>query len=188
MLLMLLLINISVFSQTNQPIYGNYERPSYPDRYSARVAYFDSLNNALGNAKRTADSLENLNITQQGRLDSIHEANANMEKELSELKKDLTGEKGANLQSSHTNSVLFIFNVIIGIILLIALIWMFGRKKSESSRSSASASSHYSNNNGSEGYDHKLERIEKLGNLRDKGLLTEDEFNFQKKQILSDKG
>lgn len=35
--------------------------------------------------------------------------------------------------------------------------------------------------------DHRLERIEKLGNLRDKGLLTEEEFSLQKKQILAER-
>ncbi|MBK7886762.1 MAG: SHOCT domain-containing protein [Bacteroidetes bacterium] len=31
-----------------------------------------------------------------------------------------------------------------------------------------------------------MDRIQKLGNLRDKGLLTDDEFNLQKRQILGE--
>ena len=37
-----------------------------------------------------------------------------------------------------------------------------------------------------ESFDHKLDRIQKLGSLRDKGLLTDEEFNLQKSQILGE--
>ena len=37
-----------------------------------------------------------------------------------------------------------------------------------------------------ENFDYKLDRIQKLGSLRDKGLLTDEEFNLQKSQILGE--
>ncbi len=96
------------------------------------------------------------------------------------LKSDLEESMGDNLQSSHTSSILFIFNIIVAVILLVALIWMFMRKKETTSSSN--------NNYGAgENSDAKLEMIEKLGNLRDKGLLTDEEFNLQKRQLFGEK-
>lgn len=100
------------------------------------------------------------------------------------LSERLEESQGDNLQSSHTNSILFIFNVGVGIFLLIALIWMFMRKGSE--ESSKPLATARKGTNGEEYFDSKLERIQKLGSLRDKGLLTDEEFNLQKKQILGE--
>ena len=96
------------------------------------------------------------------------------------LKSDLEESMGANLQSSHTSSILFIFNILVGIILLVALIWIFTRKKDGRTTTGSS-------NTTTETNDSKLIMIEKLGNLRDKGLLTDEEFNLQKRQLFGDK-
>lgn len=114
----------------------------------------------------------------QSELTRRKEQIRNYEAELSDL-------RGDNLQSSHTNSILFIFNIVVGILLVVSLGWMYLRKRSEpgfNSRGRWSASP-----DGPEpSFDHRLDRIQKLGSLRDRGLLTEEEFNLQKRQILGE--
>jgi hypothetical protein len=96
------------------------------------------------------------------------------------LKSDLEESMGDSLQSSHTSSILFIFNIIVAVILLVALIWIFMRKKESNTKGNGAYGT-------AENNDVKLEMIEKLGNLRDKGLLTDEEFNLQKRQLFGDK-
>ncbi len=89
------------------------------------------------------------------------------------------------MQSSHTSSVLLVFNVIVALFLMVALVWMWFRRrptpqKSDISGKGSSRVSELST------LDQKLEYIQKLGMLRDKGLLTGEEFDLQKKQILGE--
>jgi hypothetical protein len=140
----------------------------------------DSLSGELENSIRTKESL-NVQITKlDEKLSSVELERDRLLDEKSKLSSDLEEALGDNLQSSHTNSILFIFNIIIGILLLVAIIWIFLRKKSD-------VSSIKINERNPEDSDSRFARIEKLGNLRDKGLLTEEEFVFQKRQILGDK-
>ncbi len=167
----------------------NKQIQNSPEKYFRRSALTDSLTSLMLSLSAQQDSMRELlkvqkNIIKQNELErqQLVEENTN-------LKQELNGAKGDNLQSSHTKSILFIFNLIVGIFLLIALIWMFMRKKNDSTSRNFSntATSTFSPSPNGEGYDHKLERIEKLGNLREKGLLTDDEFNLQKRQILGDR-
>ncbi len=109
-------------------------------------------------------------------MQELREINENYKTEL-----DLS--KGQQLQTSHTSSILLIFNVIAGIILLITIFWFYARKKTpeedseeEVNKPSSSVTKDF--------VETRMDRIEKLGRLRDKGLLTEEEFQMQKKQIL----
>ncbi len=153
--------------------------------YMSREELIDSISRQVISASIQQDSLRQVIRGQRASFDSLLEVHRQVSDELKDLKSELSEANGDRLQSSHTKSVLFIFNVVVGVFLLIALMWMFSRKKQDS-RSSAVASDDVWREE--EPLDHKLERIEKLGSLRDKGLLTEDEFNLQKKQILGDRG
>ena len=147
-----------------------------------------------------SDEVESLKVENTGLKDSLtqmQEGYATMQRENEQMKKDvkqleLNLEEALNqkLQSSHTNSVLFIFVFLTGIIVLFGLIWLFMRKPA--------TVAHYQDTRANledddddqpkvNAVDHQLERIDKLGSLREKGLLTEEEFNLQKKQILQER-
>jgi len=157
------------------------------ERYFRRSVLIDSLKSSLILIGTQQDSLRELLKNQKTTIIEGQEERGKLTEENTNLKQELNGAIRDNLQSSHTKKILFIFNLIIGIFLLIAAIWMFARKKSEPIVKPYNNSSASTLSVNSEGYDHKLERIEKLGNLRDKGLLTDDEFNLQKRQILGDR-
>jgi hypothetical protein len=63
---------------------------------------------------------------------------------------------------------------------------MFMRKKGDDAEPTPAPAGNSRKSVVEENFEHKLERIQKLGNLRDKGLLTDEEFNLQKKQILGE--
>lgn len=113
----------------------------------------------------------------QNELSRRREEIRNYNAELSDL-------RGDNLQSLHTNSILFIINVVVGILLVVSLGWMYWRKRSEPG---LNPRGRWNNQPAGEpSFDHRLDRIQKLGSLRDRGLLTEEEFNLQKRQMLGE--
>lgn len=165
--------------------------PVYTPVYSSRNLLIDSLNALVSQLRMRQDSLVDLLKSQRESINASEAERARLSQENKNLQAELDGAMGDNLQSNHTNSILFIFNVIVGVILLIALVWMFVKKKSDPGdrvKRTGAYSPSIVHNNGIEQFDKELERIEKLGSLREKGLLTDDEFNLQKKQILGDKG
>ena len=152
-----------------------------------RAMLIDSLSSFVDYILVQQDSLKQIMQSQKERMDSSISALEEVSAENAKLKESLKDAQGDTLQSNHTNSILFIFNVGVGIFLLIALLWMFMKKKSDGEREDDEVSS---KSNGKvskdENFDHKLDRIQKLGSLRDKGLLTDEEFNLQKSQILGE--
>ena len=154
--------------------------------YDRRTMIIDSLVSTLDQIRVQQDSMRRLFRQQSAKVEELSDANFKLTEQNTELKEELKEAKGDNLQSTHTNSILFIFNVVVGIFLLIALIWMFMRKKGDDAEPTVVPAGNGRKSVVEENFEHKLERIQKLGNLRDKGLLTDEEFNLQKKQILGE--
>lgn len=154
--------------------------------YDRRGMIIDSLISTLDIIRIQQDSMRRLLRQQTTKMEELTAENFKIKEENTNLKSELEDARGDNLQSSHTNSVLFIFNVAVGIFLLIALIWMFMRKKGDDRSESGGGNTSPRKKVVEENFENKLERIQKLGNLRDKGLLTDEEFNLQKKQILGE--
>lgn len=152
-----------------------------------RAMLIDSLSSFVDYILVQQDSLKQIMQSQRERMDSSISALQEVSAENATLKESLKDAQGDTLQSNHTNSILFIFNVGVGIFLLIALLWMFMKKKSDGEREDDEVSNKSNVKiSKDESFDHKLDRIQKLGSLRDKGLLTDEEFNLQKSQILGE--
>lgn len=154
--------------------------------FDRRGMIIDSLVKTVDQIRVQQDSMRRILKLQSTTVEELTTTNFKLKESNSKLRAELTAARGDNLQSSHTNSVLFVFNVIVGIFLLIALLWMFMRKKSDDRDDVAPASPNRRSQVTEDNFEHKLDRIQKLGNLRDKGLLTDDEFNLQKQQILGE--
>lgn len=164
--------------------------PADPSRRSVMI---DSLQNTMMLLFAKKDSLLTITRQQASQQQAMQAQLIRLSEENKNLNKELDNANVDRLQSSHTSSVLYIFSVLIVIMVLVALVWMMSKKKIREPEKVVVANG-YSRNGTIEvtaavpAFDHRLERIEKLGNLREKGLLTEDEFNSQKKQILAERG
>jgi hypothetical protein len=145
----------------------------------------DTLQQELIQLRLQNDSLLGLINDELVRSRTVEQQNALLDEEIKKLESELNAAKGEQLQTSHTSSVLLVFNILAGIILLVALVWIFTRRKGGSESVPDTAIRTINNIPASaDPVETRLERIEKLGRLRDKGLLTEDEFQMQKKQLL----
>lgn len=108
--------------------------------------------------------------------------------EIAELTKELETYRGHNLKLDQSNRILIIFNSIVGFLLLVTLVWFvrnLGKKKSKNNSSGvAQGVNNAASPSGIRNVESKLEQLERLSKLREKGILTEEEFNFQKQQVL----
>jgi hypothetical protein len=153
-----------------------------------RSVLIDSLASFVDYILLQQDSLKQIMRSQKERLDSSVASLEAASAENVKLKESLKDAQGDTLQSNHANSILFIFNVIVGIFLLIALLWMFTKKRGDGDDRNVDDATNQKNSRPGqdENFEYKLDRIQKLGSLRDKGLLTDEEFNLQKSQILGE--
>ena len=113
--------------------------------------------------------------------------------EINNLEIKNSNYKGQNLKLDQSNRILIIFNSVVGVLLLATLIWFLrniGKKKSVAGKNKNTISnfgemkSGIINDDGYENLGQKLEQLERLSKLKDKGVLSEEEFNRQKQQIL----
>ncbi|MBL7929378.1 MAG: SHOCT domain-containing protein [Bacteroidia bacterium] len=158
--------------------------------------------NQLKKAQSETDSLTLVTISQQTQITALNkkienrdvtitalDSLANKQKaEIAELTKELETYRGQNLKLDQSNRILIIFNSIVGFLLLVTLVWFvrnLGKKKSKSNFEAApSGSKTAASPSGIRNVESKLEQLERLSKLREKGILTEEEFNFQKQQVL----
>lgn len=117
------------------------------------------------------------------------------------IQKELDNAKTDKFILARRNMILLYFNMGVGVLLFAALVFMLlsfrKRKKATFTVSvqdlSPSKPRPITGFNQSipkiafEAFDSRVEKIEKLGKLREKGLLSEEEFLIQKQQILSSK-
>lgn len=200
MLIVLMLLLETAVAQDSLP--GKTVKPAAPARVQSVKKKTPSAEvKPVFNTERRASLADSILVLQEQLLrqrDSFDKSLQQKDNELRELQSELTRRKeqirnyeselsdlrGDNLQSSHTNSILFIFNIVVGILLVISLGWMYLRKRSEPALNPRGRWN--SQDTGEPSFDHRLDRIQKLGSLRDRGLLTEEEFNLQKRQILGE--
>jgi hypothetical protein len=165
---------------------GFNQRRNFPDR---RAIIIDTLSARLDRVTVARDTLLRAARRNEEAATRVKVELARLRTENKTLKEQLEESRGDNLQSAHTNSVLFIFNLVVGLFLLLALLWLFVKRKSDGVNMPAVRKAQVQEEVKAPlevQFDHKLDRIQKLGGLRDKGLLTDEEFIVQKKQILGE--
>ncbi|HKR05228.1 MAG TPA: SHOCT domain-containing protein [Bacteroidia bacterium] len=159
-------------------------------------AEIDSLNNVIVQIKEGYEKALKINQGKDSLIDELDGKILKTQQVNNDLERKLAGYKGDNLKLDQSNRILIIFNAIVGVLLLTTLIWFLrniGRKKSpgtskpapfNESSSSSNLKTPTSSKNDHQYFDLKLEQLEKLGALKEKGVLNEEEFNRQKQQIL----
>jgi septal ring factor EnvC (AmiA/AmiB activator) len=160
----------------------------------------------LSQLKKAENEIDSLALVTQSQQTKITELNKKIESkdltiagldtlvakqkaEIQELTKELGEYRGHNLKLDQSNRILIIFNSIVGFLLLVTLVWFvrnLGRKKSKNTVSSTPQGGNNlaAGTSGIRNVESKLEQLERLSKLREKGILTEEEFNTQKQQVL----
>jgi len=99
--------------------------------------------------------------------------------------------KGENLKLNQSNRILIIFNSLVAILLVITLVFFLKRltRKKSSQQTSIDLPQVNSSNDVNQStrfasFEDRLMQLERLGKLREKGLLSEAEFIAEKQKVL----
>lgn len=183
----------SSYSQVKSP---DIKPKTTPTSLTKAQLEIDSLNNVIINFKEAYERALKINKGKDSLLDELDVKIEKTRHLNNDLERKLTGYKGDNLKLDQSNRILIIFNAIVGVLLLTTLIWFLrniGRKKSPAKINPAASGepsavsnikSQSPSKNDHQYFDMKLEQLEKLGALKEKGVLNEEEFSRQKQQIL----
>ena len=185
-LITLLWIGVFAFTSSAQ----ESEQSASNKKYVTRMQIIQDLAAQVDSLKVQNSRLNDTLSAYQQAANALRIENTQLQKDVKQMESSLEGAINEKLQSSHTNSVLFIFIFLTGLIVLLALIWLFMKKPATVAHyqdTRTNLEDEDDEDSEKNGVDHQLDRIAKLGSLREKGLLTDDEFNMQKKQILGER-
>ncbi len=147
------------------------------------------------------DSLQQVIIMYTGKLDSLdamleseRTAAADLREQIIKLddyRKKLEGNvdsfKGENLKLNQSNRILIVFNSLVAVLLIISLVFFLrkiGRKKATTEPVSNPINGKKTEQMKFTSFEDKLAQLERLGKLREKDLLSEEEFVVEKQRIL----
>ncbi len=104
------------------------------------------------------------------------------------LEETINSFKGENLKLNQSNRILIVFNSMVAVLLVVSLVFFLkkiGRKnKNEKSSQPDNEISYKASAGTMLSLEEKLQQLERLGKLKEKGLLSESEFVNEKQQIL----
>lgn len=171
-------------------------KPVAPVTYKTKSEKeIDSLHTVIETSRAANEKLSAINNEKESIIGDKDDQIAKLKSVNDDLTRRLSSYKGENLKLDQSNRILIIFNTIVGILLLSTLVWFLRnisrRKASEKIKTGSQADVATADINpsgfaktGNQYFESKLEQLEKLGKLKEKGILNDDEFNKQKQQVL----
>jgi len=104
------------------------------------------------------------------------------------LEETISSFKGENLKLNQSNRILIVFNSMVAVLLIISLVFFLkkiGKRKKDDKTTKLDAEISQKSVTGTMlSLEEKLQQLERLGKLKEKGLLSESEFVNEKQQIL----
>lgn len=171
-------------------------KPVVPVTYKTKSEKeIDSLHTVIETSRAANEKLSAINNEKESIIGDKEDQISKLKSVNDDLTRRLSSYKGENLKLDQSNRILIIFNTIVGILLLSTLVWFLRnisrRKASEKIKTvsrddvaAAEISSSGFTKTGNQYFESKLEQLEKLGKLKEKGILNDEEFNKQKQQVL----
>jgi hypothetical protein len=171
--------------------------PAYSQRAGSAARFYqmaveiDSLQNAAADLTQKAHRADSLYKAEKFVSAELRDQVLKMEQQQKSLEASKTDVEDENLKLNQSNRILIIFNSVVAVLLVITLVFVLkraGRKMAPPVGNTASKPAFSSNSNPDPNklasFEDKLAQLEKLGGLKEKGILSDDEFQQEKQRIL----
>lgn len=165
------------------------QRPGTAARFYEMAQEIDSLQSTVAELNRKLYHSDSLYKAEKFTSAELKDQVLKMEQEQQSLVASKTDVEDENLKLNQSNRILIIFNSVVAVLLVVTLIFVLKRagRKSPAAFSSlptkpVSTSINQSNKLAS--FEDKLAQLEKLGGLKEKGILSDEEFQDEKQRIL----
>lgn len=157
---------------------------------ASKVAYLvgiiDSLDHVIAEQKATISGLESSLKKEQNTVADLQSQLTALEDKSKKLETNVNTFQGENLKLSQSNRILIVFNSFVAVLLIVTLVFYLRKmnrkpvivqNQSPKQNGSGVSSVHAS-------FEDKLQQLERLGKLREKGFLSDDEFLAEKNRVL----
>jgi hypothetical protein len=169
--------------------HASAQRPGTAARFYEMAQEIDSLQSTVAELNRKLYHSDSLYKAEKFTSAELKDQMLKMEQEQQSLVASKTDVEDENLKLNQSNRILIIFNSVVAVLLVVTLIFVLKRagRKSPAAFSSlptkpVSTSINQSNKLAS--FEDKLAQLEKLGGLKEKGILSDEEFQDEKQRIL----
>jgi hypothetical protein len=155
-------------------------------RQTADKLVIDSLEQVIDGKNSSLDSLDALFEAEKLVTADLREQLIKLDDYRKKLETNVSSFKGENLKLNQSNRILIVFNSLVAVLLIISLVFFLrkiGRQKNAPSPSGSVAAKPGEQMKFTS-FEDKLMQLERLGKLREKELLSEDEFMVEKQKIL----
>ena len=159
---------------------------SAAQRYSERME-IDSLQQVISMQTAQVDSLHDVIVSEREITAGLREEIIRQDDFRKKLEGNVDSFKGENLKLNQSNRILIVFNSLVAVLLITSLVFFLrkiGRRKSATETVRVPANGKQNDQVKFTNFEDKLAQLERLGKLREKELLSEDEFVVEKQKIL----
>lgn len=187
----LLFVATESFSQAGTT--GKQSATSRPtaNRLSADKMAIDSLKMVVENLEISFRNADSLYKAEKFVTADLRDQLLKLDDYRKKLESNNQDFKGENLKLNQSNRILIIFNSLVAVLLVITLVFFLkrlSRKKAdtiaESDSNTETTANEPASNTRFASFEDRLMQLERLGKLREKGLLSEAEFVAEKQKVL----
>lgn len=160
------------------------------NRSAARIDYLigiiDSLDRVMIDNNNKIERLDSLLEAEKAETSLLREENAAITKHRKELETNVSTFQGENLKLNQSNRILIIFNSFVAVLLIVTLVFYLRKMNRKTGVETVAPGKPVSNHAAAvhASFEDKLQQLERLGKLREKGYLSDEEFLAEKNQIL----
>lgn len=187
MLLMGMVSNVAI-SQTSKPPAKKPARTQPAVKTENTRYIIDSLELVVGELLREKNRLDSLYITEKLASAELRDQVIRIDDYRKKLEANISSFKGENLKLNQSNRILIVFNSLVAVLLLVTLFYFLRRMgKRKPAGANSTVQDAVSGGSGPivfTSFEDKLQHLERLGMLKEKGLLSEDEFLMEKQRVL----
>ncbi len=157
-------------------------------KLSAEKLLIDSLSSSLEGLKIKCDVTDSLLDAERSTSSDLREQVIKLDDYRKKLEGNIGSYKGENLKLNQSNRILIAFNSLVAILLVISLVFFLkkigNRKTTQAKNTSGNIEDSIIGKEPNLSLEDKLQQLERLGKLREKGLLSENEFLAEKQKVL----
>ena len=147
----------------------------------------DSLEQSLASQLVIIDSINQLYSTEKLVTVDLRNQMIQLDDYRKKLEDNISSFKGENLKLNQSNRILIVFNSLVAILLITSLIFFLrkiGRRKNTVAEATNQGPLQKVEPARFTNFVDKLQQLERLGKLKEKSLLSEEEFIVEKQRIL----
>jgi hypothetical protein len=165
------------------------QRPGSAARFYEMAQEIDSLQTTVVDLNKKLYRTDSLYKAEKFTTAELRDQLLTMDQDQKSLEATKTNIEDKNLKLNQSNRILIIFNSVVAALLVVTLVFVIkraGRKQQAPNTITTSKPVDNGTNHSNKlaSFEDKLARLEKLGELKEKGILSDDEFQDEKQRIL----